>query len=358
MKPKILVVGSSLKDMGGIVSVIKNIEDSPISEVYPMQRVETYITGSVFSRLLIFMSGFLKFWMKLYTFKPDIVHIHMANNGSFYRKSIFLLTARKFFRKSVILHIHAASFDDFYNRFPLQRWYCHYILNQADKLIVLSQTWKEYFATIVSETAIEVLYNGVFVKQSLPPFLRKQHSTVNALFMGRLGERKGVYDLLQSIQQLQALGITATFNLAGDGEVDEVKTLIQQYGIQDCVNVLGWINGEQKEKLMEEADLLVLPSYHEGLPMAILEAMNCGLPIISTTVGGIPEVITSGHNGLLIEPGDVHGLTSALEYLIMDEEVRIKMGLHNREIISDKFDINLLMGRLSGIYDALQVKVT
>lgn len=107
--------------------------------------------------------------------------------------------------------------------------------------------------------------------------------------MGRLGERKGVYDLLQSIQQLKTLGVTANFNLAGDGEVEEVKALVQQYGIEDCVNVLGWINGEQKEKLMREADLLVLPSYHEGLPMAILEAMNCGLPIISTTVGGIPK---------------------------------------------------------------------
>ena len=72
---------------------------------------------------------------------------------------------------------------------------------------------------------------------------------------------KEVYDLLQSIQQLKALGVTATFNLAGDGEVEEVKAIVQQYGIEDRVNVLGWINGEQKEKLMREADLLVLPSY-------------------------------------------------------------------------------------------------
>ncbi|WP_258166365.1 glycosyltransferase [Paenibacillus sp. PCH8] len=69
-------------------------------------------------------------------------------------------------------------------------------------------------------------------------------------------------------------------------------------------------------------------------------------------------MITSGHNGLLIEPGDVHGLTSALEYLITDEELRVRMGSHNREIISARFDINLLMGRLSGIYDALQMKVS
>lgn len=355
MKPKVLVVGSSLKDMGGIVSVIKNIEDSSISELYPMQRVETYITGSVISRLLIFMRGYLKFWWKLYTFKPDIVHIHMANNGSFYRKSLFLLTAGKLFRKSVILHIHAASFDEFYNQFSLQRKYCHYILNQADKLIVLSETWKDYFATIVPETSIEVLYNGVFVRE---PFSKKQRHAVNALFMGRLGERKGVYDLLQAIRALKEQGISATFNLAGDGEIDEVKALVEQYGIQEQVRVLGWINGEQKEKLLQEADLLVLPSYNEGLPMAILEAMNCGLPILSTTVGGIPEVITSGHNGLLIEPGNVPDLTSALEYLISDEEARVRMGAYNREIISAKFDIDLLMGRLSGIYDALHVKVS
>lgn len=145
MKPKVLVIGSSTKDMGGIVSVIVNIENSLIAEQYHLQRIETYITGSVLARLIIFIKGFLQFLVKLVTFKPDMIHIHMSYNGSFYRKALFIFVGRKIFRVPVIVHIHASSFDVFYNRHPLQQKLCKYVLNQVDKLIVLSYTWKSFF---------------------------------------------------------------------------------------------------------------------------------------------------------------------------------------------------------------------
>ncbi|CAN7300187.1 glycosyltransferase family 4 protein [Paenibacillus sp. LjRoot56] len=352
MKSKILVVGSSLKDMGGIVTVIRNIEQSNLTESYELTRVETYITGSVIARLHIFIVGLFRYLYQLLWHRPDIVHIHMSNGGSFYRKSMMVMIG-KIVRVPIILHIHAASFDDFYNHNWVQKRYCQFILNRVDLLVVLSQEWKKYFSTIVPHRKIEILYNGVFKMEEQ---VSRTNSTPTCLFLGRLGERKGVYDLLLAIKNLKEKEVKSKFLLAGDGEITEVKQLLKDYQIEDMVEVLGWINVHEKEELLRKADMLVLPSYHEGLPMAILEAMNFSLPVISTYVGGIPELIQHGENGYLIEPGDIEGLTKSLEILIHDQNTIVTMGEKNRTLIHNQFDINMLMKELSHMYQRLILK--
>lgn len=349
MKSKVLMVGSSLEDMGGIVTVIRNIEQSNISEEYKLIRVETYITGSVLARLKIFISGLFKYLYQILFNRPNIVHIHMSNNGSFYRKSILVLMGKSL-GLPIIIHIHAASFEDFYNANFFQKKYCYLILNSVDLLIVLSQEWKKYFSKIVPKKKIEVLYNGVF---KMEEEIKRTNLMPACLFLGRLGKRKGTYDLLISIKKLKEKGIKSKFILAGDGEIDEVKTKIREYEIESFVEILGWINSDQKEELLKKVDLLVLPSYNEGLPMAILEGMNFSLPIISTYVGGIPEVINNGENGYLIKPGDIEALTNSLEILINNEKTRSEMGIRNKKLIQNNFDINMIMVDLSNIYVGL-----
>ena len=161
MKTKVLVIGSSLADKGGIVTVMKNIQSSAISKEFEMDKVNTYITGSVYKRLSIFMSGFLSFLLKLLFNRPDILHIHMSYNGSFYRKSLFILIA-KLFNVPVIVHVHGSSFKDFYARLSNgQKKYCLFVLNKCDKLIVLSKEWYQYFSSLIPKDKIQVLYNGV-----------------------------------------------------------------------------------------------------------------------------------------------------------------------------------------------------
>ena len=140
---------------------------------------------------------------------------------------------------------------------------------------------------------------------------------------------------------------------AGDGEINQVKQLISEYELEEVVDVLGWVNSEQISDLLKKVDFLVLPSYNEGLPMAILESMNYGLPIISTYVGGIPEVITNNDNGYLINPGDTDGLTKALSSLIINDQLRKEMGKKNRKMIRKRFDMEALMRDLSNIYEEL-----
>ncbi|MED4296546.1 glycosyltransferase family 4 protein [Priestia megaterium] len=348
-KPKILVVGSSLKDKGGIVTVIKNIEQSSINDHYKIKRIETYITGSILNRVSIFIVALFKLIYSLMSFRPNVIHIHMSEKGSFYRKAIILVIS-KLFNKPVILHIHSASFDEFYNSNEFQKKVIKFILNKADKLIVLSKQWEKYYSNIVPKDKIAVLYNGVYrIEQKF----KREHTIPIGLFLGRLGERKGTYDLLSSIKKLKENGVLGKFYFAGDGEIEQVKQLIKEYELEEIVTVLGWVNSTQINDLLKRVDFLVLPSYNEGLPMAILEAMNFGLPIISTYVGGIPEVITNSDNGYLIEPGEIDELTKALTFLLKSEELRIEMGEKNRNIILKRFDIQSLMKDLSNIYSRL-----
>lgn len=354
MKTKVLVVGSSLADKGGIVTVMKNINDSSISKEFTMDMVATYITGSALKRVSIFVSGFFRFLLKLLTNRPDVLHIHMSYKGSFYRKSLFVLVA-KTFSIPVIVHVHGSSFKDFYAGLSEgQKKYCRFILNKCDKLVVLSKEWYQYFSSLVPNGKVQVLYNGV--TKSNFTLQKKNNVPPIALFMGRLGKRKGTYDLIEAIKLLKENGIKGKFLLAGDGEIEEVNKLIDTYQLHEYVETLGWINGDQKKSLLKTSDLLVLPSYNEGLPMAILEAMDYGLPIVSTPVGGIPEVIKDDENGYLVKPGDVPQLAARLTDLLVNRELRYEMGHNNQRLIAEKYDLDVLLKDLSLLYKKLSRK--
>lgn len=351
MKKKVMVIGSSLEDKGGIVTVMKNINHSFIADKYDIRHVETYITGSTFKRLFYFLKGLINFLIGVITFQPDVIHIHMSYKGSFYRKSLFVLLGKVLFGIPTVIHVHGSSFKDFYSSLSsMRKKYCRYILNKIDRLIVLSEEWKRYFSNLVNDEQIVVLYNGVHTVQYKA---ERQNEPLIALFLGRLGKRKGTYDLLDAIKSLKANDVPFKFLLAGDGEIDEVKTIVKEERLESYVEILGWINGSQKIDLLQKSDVLVLPSYNEGLPMAILEAMDYGMAVISTPVGGIPEVIKEGVNGYLVSPGDVKGLAEKFVRLSENPSLLKGMGEKNQIKVKKEFDLTVLLKDLDLLYEEL-----
>ena len=163
--------------------------------------------------------------------------------------------------------------------------------------------------------------------------------------------RKGVYDLIQAAEKIVGKNSKVKFILCGDGEIQKVRELIEKKGLSKNFEVPGWI--EDKEKYLKKADIFVLPTYHEGLPNAILEAMAAGLPVISTPVGGIPEAVQEGKNGFLINPGEVSRLQEKMLLLMGNLLLRKRMGKYSRKIAEDKFDIRKILHQLGMIYDAL-----
>ncbi|MEL7227669.1 MAG: glycosyltransferase family 4 protein, partial [Cyanobacteria bacterium J06576_12] len=127
------------------------------------------------------------------------------------------------------------------------------------------------------------------------------------------------------------------------------RALSAELGVAERVKFLGWINPAERNQLLQRANAFVLPSYNEGLPMAMLEAMAWALPTISTPVGGIPEFLDDGETGYLVEPGDVEKLAYSMERLIGDEGLRLRLGEQARVRVKP-LDIKLYYDQLIEIY--------
>jgi glycosyltransferase involved in cell wall biosynthesis len=173
---------------------------------------------------------------------------------------------------------------------------------------------------------------------------------ISIAFMGRLGQRKGVYDLLEAFRRVSEELPNVQLLLGGDGEIEQVRKEVLRCGLEDRVQILGWVNGQDKFDVFDQADIYVLPSYNEGLPGSILEAMASSTPIISTPVGGIPEAVNEGVNGYLVDPGDVDSLYSRLLMLCKDSGLRLRMGEASRKLVEEKFDIKEIVNKVIIVY--------
>lgn len=354
VKSKVLVIGSDLDDKGGIVSVIRNIKSSSLNEKYEFIHISTYDTVSKIKKIKIYLKGLIKFTQHLMFSKFDIVHIHMSYNGSFYRKSIIILLS-KLSRKKIILHMHGSCFKEFYlGMGNLNRNYCKFIFNKVDRIIALSNSWKAFFETIVEDSnKIIVINNSIVINEKHLNIKKQNKNNIIFLFLGRLGKRKGVYDLIDAFEKL-VHNLDKSKNvklvLAGDGEIDEVNKIIKNRDLQDNIINLGWIDGENKDILMKNADAYVLPSYNEGLPMSILEAMSYHLPCISTNVGGIPEVIINNYNGYIFEPGNIDMLAELLEKMVIYDDERLTMGENSFITVEKYFNSDNEFLKLDSLY--------
>ena len=167
--------------------------------------------------------------------------------------------------------------------------------------------------------------------------------------LGRLGRRKGSYDLIAAAELALRRNPALKLCLAGDGEVEQVRALVRKKGLEGNIEVPGWIDGAEKLRRLRDAATVVLPSYHEGLPMAILEGMAAGKAIISTTVGAIPEVV-GAENGILVEPGDIPALAEALLRCSGDGDALARMSASSRKRAQEVFSIRRTHEALAECY--------
>lgn len=246
----------------------------------------------------------------------QVLHIHSAKDGSLYRKLIIAFLAKKFFRKKVINHIHTGHFKHFYDESNwISKKSIRYFLSLNDATITVSDFWKGYFIESFSLNNVFKVNNIVSIAKQDNSI--KEEKILNFLFLGVITKKKGIFDLVNTIaENKEILENKAKLIICGSGDTDDLLDLIKIGGLENCIDYRGWVTGEEKKCLLQVSDVYVLPSYFEGVPISILEAMSCGMPIISTNVGGIPEVVENGVNGLLIAPGDRKAILQALLYYI------------------------------------------
>jgi glycosyltransferase involved in cell wall biosynthesis len=349
LKARVVMLGDSLKHNGGIVTVEKLILKYAPPDI-EIQHIGTREDGSITHKVMVFGKGLGALVWRLLSRRTELVHIHLADGGSALRKAIITLIALVF-RKPVLMHAHGPEFHLTY--FGLPKWAqkgLSWIFQRCWGFIVLSKSWKDFYVLNCGLNAeqVFVLPNPVELPEQVPN--RINATKVRLVFFGRVGQRKGAFDLIRAFANLPAEQKDCSeLILAGDGEVEQGRRLVESLNLIDRITFLGWVNSEQRDALLAKADVFVLPSYNEGLPMALLEAMGCGLPAIATPVGGIPELVTSGENGLLVTPGDIQQLSEAMQSLIENESLRLSFGSVARASVS-VFDVKNYMAKLINIY--------
>ncbi|WP_321516721.1 glycosyltransferase family 4 protein [Marinifilum fragile] len=282
-----------------------------------------------------------------------ILHIHGASKGSFYRKYILYAFARAFSNKKIIYHIHGGGFRDFYlesSKFIQGR--IRYVINSADLVICLSEKWKHFYSSAFKPKQIKILNNMI-----IPPINTERklsNDKFRLLFLGLIGDNKGIFDLIKIIaKNKRQFEGKLELVIAGNGEVDRLTNTISKWKMQKIVHFKGWANEEKKEELFRSSDAFILPSYKEGLPLSILEAMSYGLPIISSKVGGIPDLIHKGKNGILVIPGNQRAIKNAIVKLMTDKDICKNYSQNSTKAVVEFYPDRVLKSLFS-IYHELQ----
>jgi glycosyltransferase involved in cell wall biosynthesis len=348
-RPHVLQLGPDMR--GGMTEMIKGLLGSPLAERYELEMVATHRgPDPVPRRLAIFAAALWRLtWWSLRR-RGRIVHVHVTVRGSMYRKAICVHLA-KALRRRVVLHVHSGPGDIAAFRAHLGRASATLLrstLRASDAVLAVSAA---------SATALEAAYpvSGVIVVPNAaptgipaPPPRPAGRAPRVSYFGGFENPVKGGEVMLEAMRSFAMAGLVVT--MAGPGELPEAgQRLVAEH---DAVRWLGWLEGEDRDTLMRETDVFVLPSTSEGLPIALLEAMAYGRAIVATEVGGVPDVLTTERDALLVAPGDAAGLAQAIARLAADATLRERLGGAARER-AQRLNAEEVTGRLAALYERL-----
>lgn len=282
---------------------------------------------------------------------PKIIHIAATGDFVFWEDSFYVLISR-LFGKKVFLH-YLGSFDIYYNKSgSFHKRFIKYILLKCHFIGILSKKVQNLVADITAQPYKLVLipssvdFSLFENKKTLIP----RDETIKVLFLGGFDAyKKGISDILKVIPEITSENPTVKFVITSSKKLD----IDLDEKIKNKIIFFEWIADEDKIPLYNSCDIFLLPSYDEGLPYSMIEAMAAGLPVISTYIGGIPEVIEKNINGFLLSPGDLKSLKESITKLIQDKKMRQEMSVNNKEKIKNEYSLESNTVKIKTIYSVL-----
>lgn len=352
----VLQVGPAWDETGGMATVCRQMVEpestGPFRIIHFATTRGTEGKESFFARIGRHVQHVRKLRECIRLHGARVVHIHTCSGFSFFRSAIDAWAARREGCR-VVLHIHGAGFDRFCAEASgLSRWIIRQILERTDAVIALSRGWAETLRGAAPRANVVVVENAV---PDVPSREAGNASpTCHFLLLARMDTWKGVDDLLAACAILKGLQTDFQVTLAGPpGEGESAATLVDRIaasGLENCVRFVGPVQGDAKEILWRQTDVLVQPSHQEGMPMSMLEALMRGIPVVATRVGAIPEVITAGREGLLVRPRAVDELAAAMLKMVNDSQGRREMGVMARQLAQHRFSLARFERDLGALY--------
>ena len=278
------------------------------------------------------------------------VHVNMAEKLSLFRKSMVVIMSSAL-GVPVVLHLHA-QMQRFYRRLPSPlRGAVRWVFSLAATVVVIGPAARRFVTEELQVPAdrVETIINGV-PERMLPRRVRPAAGLKRILFLGNLSDLKGVSNLLHALARpgLRDAGLEVA--IAGGGDVEGYRAKAQSLGIDGFVRFEGWCDQPKTAQLLAEADVLVLPSYDEVLPLVILEALANGVAVVCCPVGEIPSLLSDGVNVRFVPPGDIDGLAAALQQLRERPELLEQLGRNGRALYEQQFSLSRFFASVARIH--------
>lgn len=350
-KKRICMIVQDPRVKGGIAAVVNGYRGSQLEKDFDIIYVESYRDGGKLTKLIKGICGLLHFAKVLLIDKPNLVHIHSSFGPSFYRKMPFIYLA-SWAGIPIINHIHGSDYESLYmGASDVKKRLVEKIYRKCSVLIALSDESKEKLSHIVSKKKIIVIENYAIVHEDAVNERNNKKPINQVLFLGKIERNKGCYDIPAIVKIVANIFPDVKFILGGSGDIDQIKRLIKQNGVEQNIEFPGWVSGAEKDNLLRTSDIFFLPSYNEGMPMSILEAMGYGLPIVSTCVGGIPRIVRHGENGFVYKPGDIDGMASGIIKLLSSQDLQKSFGYNSYRIICEKYTLKQHIAQIKKLYE-------
>lgn len=314
----------------------------------------TAVEGSGVRKLLIAALAMARFFVMLLKGRVALLHVHGASHSSFWRKQVFMRMAR-YFEVPVIFHLHGGEFRQFVDVRISTRARRRVVeaLGACRLILCLNEEVRAWLQALVPPVTVQVMPNPIDLRAHAQSGVVREH---RVLYLGRLERDKGVFDLLEAFANVAQHMPQSHLTLCGTGSAkDELEKWVQQNGIATQVTFPGWVDGDAKDMLLRQAGVFVLPSYAEGMPMAVLECMAAQTPVVATRVGAIADMLESGASGIVVEPRDIGALGDAILWALTDKETVGAMTQRALARVHSRYAANVVVSQLRRIHQEMSV---
>lgn len=359
-RPVVVLLGPHRGAVSGVSTHLNLLLGSSLAEDYELVHYQVGSEGrgegALARGLRLAWSPFGLFLTLLFR-HASILHVNTSMNPRAFWRDIAYVVVGRLTNTRVVYQMHGGDFPrEFARGRPWLEAFLRRALSWPDLVVLLGRRELEAYREMVPQQALALFPNAIDVSPflSVPTVQGAPDKALHAVYVGRLAREKGLYEALQGVRLALELGADVRLVVAGHGpEESRLKRYAQALGIASRVRFAGAVFGEDKVKLLAGADVMLLPSYSEGLPYSLLESMAAGVPVIATDVGAVSDVMTHVTHGLIVPVRDGQAIAEALAVLAGDRERLAWMSRACRRRIRAAFAIERLVGDFSTAYARL-----
>jgi glycosyltransferase involved in cell wall biosynthesis len=341
--------------VGGVVSFVEALR-SHFNDTWDSEQYQIGLrfgSKSRFASLLVPLRDAFGLLGAINRSRPDVVHVNPSLNlASVLRDGLFMLILRAMGRRSVVVFWHGWE-DGLARRLGgncFLRQIFRAAFGYAGHTVVLANRFRNELVSMGFPPVRVSVESTMFDGSIFNGITRRAHDGITLLFLSRMVPEKGVFELVEAFARVKSKYPAARLVMAGDGPArNALVARVMALSVSD-VSFPGYLRGADTAQALLDADVFVLPSYTEGCPVSLLEAMAAGLPCITNSVGGIPDIFQDGANGVLLDGVSVDTVTYALVRLLGDPEQLARIAEHNRKEAWEKYEASVVTRRIESLY--------